>query len=291
MVESAKCLSKSLTKEIIVSGLFVGTLEPCIEDAILFSGKGLVSLSSLPFLFWIGAVELVGLGQILLLFRFFKNGDRLKAGLILWLLTIPAILSFFAIGAFLASHIRLLNIWGPITLSLVAALVAGVPAYFPHTKIPLAYFSLAVGLIVDLTLSLNISGHSFTTLTVRSSEVLLASALIVIIMGIALILVSYISDCIYITTRTNQGKKRLERKLKCVALLYLLTMAGFMTGFIPAYSPVLILAIGLLFVIFSLKKTSQIEWRTYHLALVKRTKAHMCALLGSFTKKEKKWKY
>lgn len=232
---------KSLSKEVIFSGLLVGSLEPCIEDAIMFSAIGLVSVSNILFLFWIGAVELVGLGQILLLSRFFKNGKRFKAAIILWLLIIPAVFIFFPLGSFLASHIRFLNIWGPITLIFITGLIVGLPFYFPRTKIPLAYISLIVGLVIDIVVSSLMPTRSNVAPLMLLPDVLLCSAIIVAAMGATLILFSYISDRVFVVVN---GKTK--KKLKGLALAYLFATTGFLAGFLPSIAPIITLGAGLI---------------------------------------------
>ncbi len=251
----------SLIKKVIFSGLFVGSLEPCIEDAIIFSAKELVWTYSLPILLWIGSIELVGLGQILLLSRHFKNGKRIKAAAILWVLITPFVFVFFTLGTFLSSYIQLVNIWGPITMAFVGLLVLGVPAYFPRTKIPFAYISLFIGVISDLALSLATMGHFPIWPAIPWLQVFVCCLFMSFIMGTTLILFSYFSDCIFIHT-SEQTKKKLDRNLKFVAGGYLLAAAGFLYGFLPAFAPALTLA-GCSLVVVSIEwKELTFEWNS-----------------------------
>lgn len=263
VIQKSAYISGSLVKEVIVSGLLVGSLEPCIEDSILFSARGPLSLSNLPFLVWVGAVELVGVGQILLLSRFFKNGNRLRAAIVLWILTAPAIFLFFPLGAFLSSYVRFINIWGPLTVFLVAALVVGMPAYVPKTRIPIAYISLVTGLVVDITLSSTVLRTPVRSSNITFIQILMPSVVVLAVMGIILLLFSYLSDRIYIRAKEEMKKKKIEKYLKFAATLYLFTMAGFLAGYIPSLVPVSTLAASLLIVIAYIRKGLDIHWISY----------------------------
>lgn len=262
MTQKSTHISASLVREVVFSGLLVGSLEPCIEDSILFSAGGSLSLSNLPFLIWIGAVELVGVGQILLLSRFFKNGNRLRAAIVLWVLTAPAIFLFFPLGAFLSPYVRLINIWGPFTVFFVATLVVGMPAYLPKTRIPIAYISLIAGLAVDLTLSSTFLRTSVRPPSMALSQVLMSCVVVLTVMGVILFLFSYLSDRIYVKAK-EEMKKKIEKHLRFAATLYLLTMAGFLTGYIPSLVPISTLAVSLLLVIARVRKDLDIHWISY----------------------------
>lgn len=263
MTEEISTKECSLVKDVILSGLFIGSIEPCIEDAVIFSAKGLVSISNLPILAWIGCIELVGLGQILLLSRCFKNGKRLKAAIVLWILITPLIFVSFTLGSFLSTHLQLVNIWGPVTIVFVAALVVGVPAYLPNTSIPIAYISLFIGVVADSILSLITLEQPFVLPVMTFpllSEIFLSCLFISLVMGITLILFSYLSDCAYIKV-TNHMKKKLERDLKTVASAYLIVTGGFLMGSIPAFVPLLTLMGGFLVVTLIEWKGLEIEWK------------------------------
>lgn len=245
-----------ITKRVILSGLLIGSLEPCIEDAMIFSANGL-SASNYLLMLWIGSIELVGVGQILLLSRFFKNGDRLKAAIVLWVLTIPAVFLFFTLGTLLSSYIRFVRLWSPITILLVATLVAEVPVHVPRTKIPIAYVALILGITIDLTLSLS-TGLSSIVLVLPSSH-FLSCVVICGAMGAVLLSFSYLSDHVCIN-RTERAKREIERKLKIVAVSYFLGTAGFLTGYVPSFIPILILGVGFPAVLLTSRKEARIGW-------------------------------
>jgi len=240
----------SLVKKVLLSGLFVGSLEPCIESSIIFSAAGFLHASNVLFFLWIGAIELWGVGQFLLLLTNFEKGERLRSGILLWFMLSPAVFVFFVVGSLLAPYIRLLNMWGPLTVCLVAALVAGIPARIPRTRIPLAYVSLLAGVFSDIIISL--SSPRSSPLISFQSDVILSTFYIDAFLGITVLATSFLADRIKLR-RNGVANNR----LRAATFFYLVATAGFLAGIFPPFVPVLVLALS--FLSFTLVSVSRMR--------------------------------
>ena len=231
---------RHVIKKLYREGILINSIEPLIEDAIIYGSLNLLNLKNFWLIFLIGSIELVGIGQALLILQKFSGKDRFFACLLLPFLMLPFIFLLLPLGEFLSEKIDLISIYGSFTILSIIFIINNLGGFIKFGKflIPLPYIIFSIGFLCDIfidfssPLRISLFNINFDNYIFNFINMIFFNTLVFLVM---------LSACITIALIGNRINRILnENDLKRISTPYMLTIIFVILNIVPSYIPLFI---------------------------------------------------
>lgn len=241
----------SVIKDNRFSRIFVGCLEPIIEDSIFFGGKVVDPIS----IAWLGGIEFWGVGQSLLLFTSYSNGERVFVTFVLWMLSFPIILLTWGFGlSIIRSLVHHIWIWSTPTIlymafsTLFSSLeklgykINPIKTLEEKTRLNLAYLILGAGFTLDVIASFLNGFYIDFNFEMKIPLAIYLSLVMMVTMHTVAFLLNKFEEKIRI-----DDKVRGEAGI--LTFVYLIILILYIYNVVPGYFPLTVVVVGILSII------------------------------------------